>query len=110
MYTDDLIDNLSIDRLSPDGKHKMSYVTGRKGVTIDGVMMTESVPFQVVYDKDAKCFRWNAIEKNSKGLTELVVYTSTLLKLILSKTDVDIEKFRIFVDFSETTESLNLKS
>ena len=74
VYTDDLIDNLSIERMSPDGKHKMSYVTGRKGVTIDGVMMTESVPFQVVYDKEAKCFRWNAIEKNSKGLTELVVY------------------------------------
>ena len=74
LYTDDLIDNLSIDRMSPDGKHKLSYVTGRKGVTIDGMMMTESVPFQVVYEKDNKCFKWNAIEKNSKGQTELVVY------------------------------------
>ena len=74
LYTDDLIENLPIDRLSPDGKHKLSYVTGRKGVIIDGMMMTESAPFQVVYEKENKCFRWNAIEKNSKGQTELVVY------------------------------------
>ena len=78
VYTDDLIDNLSIDRLSPDGRHKLSYVTGRKGVKIDGVTVAESVPFQVVYDKEYKCFRWNAIEKSNQGKTELVVYRYSL--------------------------------
>lgn len=78
LYTDDLIDNLSIDRLSPDGKHKLSYVSGRKGIEIDGVVVAESVPFQVIYDKEYKCFRWNAIEKNTKGQTELVVYKYSL--------------------------------
>lgn len=78
LYTDDLIDNLPIDRLSSDGMHKLSYVTGQKGVIIDGVKMTESVPFQVVYDKNDKCFRWNAIEVTPEGKTDLVIYTYSL--------------------------------
>ena len=78
LYTDDLIDNLPIDRFSADGMHKLSYVTGQKGVEIDGVKMTESVPYQVVFDKKEKCFRWNAIETTREGKTDLVVYTYTL--------------------------------
>ena len=78
LYTDDLIDNLPIDRFSADGMHKLSYVTGRKGVEIDGVKMTESVPFQVVFDKNEKCFRWNAIETTIEGKTDLVIYTYSL--------------------------------
>ncbi len=78
LYTDDLIDNLRIDKFSTDGMHKLSYVTGRKGVEIDGVKMTESVPFQVVFDKNEKCFKWNAIETTREGKTDLVVYSYPL--------------------------------
>ncbi|MBR7023380.1 MAG: hypothetical protein IKI09_07920 [Bacteroidales bacterium] len=78
LYTDDLIDNLVVDRLSSNGMHKLSYVSGREGVEIDGMRMTESVPFQVVYDKNEKSFKWNAIEINSEGRTDLVIYTYSL--------------------------------
>ena len=78
LYTDDLIDNLRIDKFSPDGMHKLSYVTGQKGVEIDDVKMTESVPFQVIYDKEEKCFKWNAIEVTREGKTDLVIYTYPL--------------------------------
>ena len=78
LYTDDLIDNLHIDKFSPDGMHKLSYVTGKKGVEIDGVRMTESVPFQVVFDKNEKCFKWNAIETTIEGKTDLVIYSYSL--------------------------------
>ena len=77
-YADDLIDNLPIDKFSTDGAHKLSYVTGQNGVVIDGVRMAESVPFQVVYDKNEKCFRWNAIEVNREGRKDLVIYTYSL--------------------------------
>ena len=78
-YMEDLIDNLPIDRFSADGMHKLSYVTGQKGVEIDGVKMTEeSVPFQVVFDKNEKCFKWNAIETTIEGKTDLVIYSYSL--------------------------------
>ena len=77
-YMDDLIDNLPIDKFSADGMHKLSYVTGQKGVEIDGVRMTESVPFQVVFDKNEKCFKWNAIETTIEGKTDLVIYSYSL--------------------------------
>lgn len=75
LYTDDLVDNLAIDKFSSDGMHKLSYVSGMEGVEIDGVRMTKSIPFQVYYDKNAKCFRWNAIERTKDGKTDLVIYT-----------------------------------
>lgn len=78
LYTEDLIDNLPIDKFSADGMHKLSYVTGQKGVEIDGERVTESVPFQVVYDKNDKCFRWNAIETTPEGKSDLVIYTYSL--------------------------------
>ena len=78
LYTDDLIDNLPIDKFSTDGMHKLSYVTGQKGVEIDGARLTESVPFQVIYDKNEKCFKWNAIEVTPEGKTDLVIYTYQL--------------------------------
>lgn len=78
LYTDDLIDNLPIEKFSTDGMHKLSYVTGQKGIEIDGIRLTESVPFQVIYDKDEKCFRWNAIEVAPGGKTDLVIYTYQL--------------------------------
>ena len=77
-YSDDLIDNLAIERCSSDGMHKLSYVSGKEGVEIDGVRVSESIPFQVVYDKKDKCFRWNAIETTSEGKTDLVIYKYSL--------------------------------
>ena len=77
-YTDDMIDNLTIERLSTDGMHKLTHVTGREGVEIDGIRLTKSVPFQVVFDKNNNCFRWNAIEVNKVGKTDLVLYTYSL--------------------------------
>lgn len=73
-YADDTIGNIAIDRFSADGMHKLSYVNGKEGVVIDGVKWTESVPFQVIYDKNNNCFRWNAIEVNKEGKTDLVLY------------------------------------
>ena len=78
LYMDDLIDNLAIEKYSFNGMHKLSYVTGQKGVEIDGVKVTNSIPFQVVYDKENKCFRWNAIETNKEGKTDLVIYRYAL--------------------------------
>ena len=78
LYTDDLIDNLAIEKYSFNGMHKLSYVTGQKGVEIDGVKVTNTIPFQVVYDKENKCFRWNAIETNKEGKTDLVIYKYAL--------------------------------
>ena len=77
-YADDLIDNLPMEKFSSDGAHKLSYVTGQKGVEIDGVRLTESVPFQVIYDKSEKCFRWNAIEVTPEGKRDLVIYSYQL--------------------------------
>lgn len=77
-YNDDLIDHLAIDLYSSNGKHKLSYVSGRKGVEIDGVRVSESAPFQVVYDKKGKCFRWNAVETSDAGKTDLVLYKYSL--------------------------------
>ena len=73
-YADDKVGNLPIDRFSADGMHRLSYVNGKEGVIIDGVKLTESVPFQVIYDKNNNCFRWNAIEVNKEGKTDLVLY------------------------------------
>jgi hypothetical protein len=73
-YADDTIGNITVDRFSADGKHKLSYVNGKEGVVIDGVKLTESIPFQVIYDKKNNCFRWNAIEVNKEGKTDLVLY------------------------------------
>lgn len=73
-YADDKASNLVIDKFSTDGMHKLTYVDGKEGVEIDGVKMTESVPFQVVFDKNSNCFRWNAIEVNKEGKTDLVLY------------------------------------
>ena len=73
-----MIDNLTIERLSTDGMHKLTHVTGREGVEIDGIRLTKSVPFQVVFDKNNNCFRWNAIEVNKVGKTDLVLYTYSL--------------------------------
>lgn len=78
LYTDDLVDGLVIDKYSSNGMHKLSYVTGQKGVEIDGVKVTNTIPFQVVYDKENKCFRWNAIETNKEGKTDLVIYKYAL--------------------------------
>lgn len=78
LYADDIIDNLAVDKYSSDGMHKLSYVTGQKGVEIDGQIITQSVPYQVFFDKDKKCFRWNAIEINGEGKTDLVIYTYKL--------------------------------
>ena len=74
LYSDDLIDNLVIDKYSADGMHKLSYVCGKEGVEIDGKLLTVSIPFQVVFDKPHNCFKWNAIETNDNGKTDLVVY------------------------------------
>ena len=78
LYTDDLIDDLAIDKYSSDGMHKLSYVSGKEGVEIDGNRVVETVPFQVVYDKEEKCFRWNAIETSKEGKTDLVIYKYSL--------------------------------
>ena len=33
---------------------------------------------KVVFDKNEKCFRWNAIETTIEGKTDLVIYTYSL--------------------------------
>ena len=73
-YADDTIGDLEVDMFSADGKHKLTYVNGKEGVTVDGTKVAESLPFQVVYDKNNNCFRWNAIEVNKESKTDLVLY------------------------------------
>lgn len=78
LYTDDLIEDLVIDRVTPDGLHRLTYTTGREGVVIDGVRVTQTIPYQVIYDKNEKCFKWNSIEVNKEGKTDLLIYTYSL--------------------------------
>lgn len=72
-YEDDRIDGMNM-RLASNDKHTLEYVTGRGGVTIDGARRVGSVPFQVYYDSKHGFFRWNSIESNREGKTELVIY------------------------------------
>lgn len=79
-YKDDNIKGQKITITSKDGLNKFSYVNGEEGVEINGLQMTNSVPFQVRFDKYNNCFVWNAIEINHKGTTELVVYRYNIKK------------------------------
>lgn len=72
-YVDDMIENMTV-RIIEEDLPRLSYVVGKKGVIINGIRLTESVPFQVVVDKVNNCFRWNAIETKPDGKIELVVY------------------------------------
>lgn len=72
-YEDDRIDGMNV-RLTSNDKHILEFVTGQGGVTIDGARRVASVPFQVYYDSKHDFFRWNSIEYNREGKTELVIY------------------------------------
>ena len=72
-YEDDRIEGMNVRIMSND-KHVLEFVTGRRGVTIDGIRRTEAVPFQVYYDSKHSFFRWNCIESYREGKTELVIY------------------------------------
>jgi len=72
-YEDDRIDGMNVKIVSND-RHTLEYVTGRNGVKIDDVRIIETVPFQVYYDSKHSFFRWNCIESNREGKTELVIY------------------------------------
>ena len=72
-YEDDRIDGMNVKIVS-SGNHTLEYVKGQSGLTIDGKRRTESVPFQVFLDAKHNCFRWNCIEHNREGKTELVIY------------------------------------
>ena len=72
-YEDDRIDGMHV-RITSNDKHVLEYVTGHGGVIIDGVRRIAEVPFQVYYDSKHNYFRWNCIESNREGKTELVIY------------------------------------
>lgn len=72
-YEDDRIDGMNV-KLTSNGKHTLEFVTGQGGVTIDGERKVGSVPFQVYYDSKRGYFRWNSIESNREGKTDLVIY------------------------------------
>lgn len=73
-YVDDLLAGRLVKMCSADGVHCLTYVSGKEGLEIDGTVMCQSMPFQVVYDQRAQCFQWNAIEETKDGHNELVVY------------------------------------
>lgn len=72
-YSEDRVVGQSL-RINSDDGHYLSYVTGRRGVKVDGVQCSESEPLQVLYNNEEHCFRWNAIETANDGTIELVVY------------------------------------
>lgn len=79
-YKADNIKGQKITITSKDGLNKLYYVNGEEGVEINGQPFTNSVPFQVRFDKFNNCFVWNAIEHNQQGCTELVIYRYYLKK------------------------------
>lgn len=72
-YSEDRVVGQTL-RIKSDDGHYLNYVTGCRGVKVDGVQCSESEPFQVFYNKEEHCFRWNAIETASDGTVNLVVY------------------------------------
>ena len=54
--------------------HTLNYVVGQGGLWIDGNKIVAAEPFQVYYDSQHSCFRWNCVEPTQEGKTELVVY------------------------------------
>ena len=72
-YEDDRIDGMNV-KLTSNNKHTLEFVSGQGGVTIDGARRVASVPFQVYYDSKHGFFRWNSIEPNREGKTDLVIY------------------------------------
>jgi hypothetical protein len=72
-YEADRIDGMDI-KITSNNKHILKYVTGEPGLSIDGKRIIETTPFQVIYDSKHNFFRWNCIEPNKKGKTELVIY------------------------------------
>lgn len=72
-YEDDRIDGMNV-KITSNDKHTLEFVTGKEGVTIDGARRVSSVPFQVYYDSKHGYFRWNSIESNREGKTNLVIY------------------------------------
>ena len=72
-YEDDRLDGMNV-RITSNDKHVLEYVAGQGGVTIDGERSVGAVPFQVYYDSQHGFFRWNCIEPNKEGKTELVIY------------------------------------
>lgn len=72
-YEADRIDGMKI-KISSNNHHVLEYVTGSPGLSIDGQWIINSIPYQVVYDTKHNCFRWNCIEPNREGKTELVIY------------------------------------
>ena len=72
-YEADRIEGLNV-RIATQGKHLLEYVVGKKGLEIDGSKVIETEPFQVVFDSRHNCYKWNCIEPNTEGKTELVIY------------------------------------
>ena len=72
-YEPDRIDGMDI-KITSNNKHTLEYVTGEAGLSIDGRRIIETKPFQVIYDSKHNFFRWNCIEPNREGKTELVIY------------------------------------
>lgn len=72
-FESDRMEGLNV-RIVPDNKHFLEYVVGEEGLWIDGKQVITTEPFQVVYDLKHNCFRWNCIEPNKEGKTELVIY------------------------------------
>lgn len=54
--------------------HILEYVVGKDGLRIDGTQVVNAEPFQVFYDSQYSCFKWNCIEPTKEGKTELVIY------------------------------------
>lgn len=74
----------TVQVLSDDGLHRLTYCHSVASVEIDGVKVTDSAPCYAVFDSRNHLFVWNAIETN--GLrTELVIYRFSVPKNILKK-------------------------
>ena len=65
--------NRTVQVISPNGEHKLTYCRGIPSVEIDGVKVADSEPCYAIFDERSNAFVWNAVESRDMK-TELVIY------------------------------------
>lgn len=74
----------TVQVLSNNGKHKLTYRRGVPSVEIDGVKVADSEPCYAIYDERNNMFVWNAVEPRDMK-TELVIYRFSVGNKIFKK-------------------------
>ena len=74
----------TVQVLSNNGNHKLTYRRGVPSVEIDGVKVADSEPCYAIYDERNNMFVWNAVEPRDMK-TELVIYRFSVGNKIFKK-------------------------